>query len=325
MSRALFNLYKMPGFRSLSVLQQLQLFNSLIKPILMYGSEVWGLEPILQRLKKHKQVTMGSFYNIWSAQKIVNRFYRGVLGLHSKTPMLPILGDLGSYPIYIDIATSSLKYWAKTMGKGNRESLIYKAMLESYSMYSKNSNTCNFTSGLYNLLSHLGLSGIWDNVGGKNVHASLGVIKKGLKIDFLKFWNAEIFNPEHSRYLYYSKVKSSFQMENYINLINDPTLRTHMAKLRTSTHSLLIEKGRHLGLPRDKRLCQMCDVIEDEEHFLFDCAKHSTLRSIIFNNLNMDLLYEVYNQGTKDEILKLAKFVKNCSSVSSSLSATLQV
>ena len=50
-SRALFSLYKIPGFRYLNITEQLQLFNSLIKPILLYGSEVWGLDPILTSLK----------------------------------------------------------------------------------------------------------------------------------------------------------------------------------------------------------------------------------------------------------------------------------
>jgi hypothetical protein len=42
---------------------------------------------------------------------------------------------------------------------------------------------------------------------------------------------------------------------------------------------ILIEKGRHLKISRGKRLCQVCNQIEDEHHFLFVCNKNLDLRN----------------------------------------------
>ncbi len=92
-----------------------------------------------------------------------------------------------------------------------------------------------------------------------------------MKHDFTMFWKTEISNITHSRYIYYNNVKSNFHIENYL-LLDDPVLRSYMAKLRTSTHSLLIEKGRHLGLKKEDRLCGACGVIDNEVHFLFNCS-----------------------------------------------------
>jgi hypothetical protein len=43
--------------------------------------------------------------------------------------------------------------------------------------------------------------------------------------------------------------------------------------------NLLIEKGRHLKIPREKILCQVCNQIEDEHHFLFVSNKNVDLRN----------------------------------------------
>jgi hypothetical protein len=49
-----------------------------------------------------------------------------------------------------------------------------------------------------------------------------------------------------------------------------------MSRLRTSCHPLKIETGRHCKppLPRQNRICSVCNVIEDEEHFFVSCKKY---------------------------------------------------
>jgi hypothetical protein len=48
-----------------------------------------------------------------------------------------------------------------------------------------------------------------------------------------------------------------------------------LTKLRLSSHSLLIEKGRYFRpkIKRENRLCSQCNQIEDEQHFLIHCTK----------------------------------------------------
>ena len=85
-------------------------------------------------------------------------------------------------------------------------------------------------------------------------------------------------------------------MESYLSISNFE-YRKLITKLRISEHNLLIEKGRHLNIPRDQRLCSHCKCIDDEKHFLWHCMINSELRSSslvnilnnenqIFNNLS---------------------------------------
>jgi hypothetical protein len=67
-------------------------------------------------------------------------------------------------------------------------------------------------------------------------------------------------------------------MENYL-LHENFEKRRLITKLRISDQNLLIEKEGHLKIPREKRLCQVCNQIEDEHHFLFVCNENLDLRN----------------------------------------------
>ena len=313
-SRALFNMYKMPGFKSLSIVQQIQLFNSLIKPILTYGSEVWGINPIASLLKKNSRnqlvFNLGAKFNLWGAQKVMNRFCRLVLGLHRKSPVLPMLGDLGLTPIYVDIVSSAVKYWLNVMKNGNHSSLVYQSMLEMFN-FDSNGKHFNFLSCIRVLLYNFKLHGIWDNRGCTNINKGAHIFKKYLLNDFKVYWKNEIGDATRSRYNFYHKVKFGYNIENYLLQINDFSLKSIIARLRTSTHNLMVEKGRHLGIDRVNRLCTKCNVLEDEEHMLFTCHKHEEARKA-FNLDNLDIVKLVSNFQTGHNLINIAKYLKSC-------------
>ena len=55
--------------------------------------------------------------------------------------------------------------------------------------------------------------------------------------------------------------------------------RQMLTKFRLSNHKLMIEKGRHLKLPLDERVCPVCqEGTEDEIHFLVQCNYYEILR-----------------------------------------------
>ena len=76
-----------------------------------------------------------------------------------------------------------------------------------------------------------------------------------------------------------------FEMEPYFDHITDFQERKVLTKLRVSNHNLMIEKGRHQRLPIDKRLCDKCNVVEDEEHFLVQCKKNEKLRDKLYKEI----------------------------------------
>ena len=71
---------------------QLELFSSMIAPILNYGSEVWGLR---------KADPIETFHL---------SFLKSILGVKTSTPNCFIYGVLGVYPLIIERKTRVIKY-----------------------------------------------------------------------------------------------------------------------------------------------------------------------------------------------------------------------
>ena len=74
--------------------------------------------------------------------------------------------------------------------------------------------------------------------------------------------------------------KSEFGMEEYLNKITDLRYRNALTRLRTSSHTLEIERGRYTTpkTPVSDRLCISCNVIENEFHFLINCKPYCDMR-----------------------------------------------
>jgi len=93
---------------NLSVECQLELFDKIVKPILLYGSEIW-------RFSK----------NIDCLEKIQLRFCKLLLKLKSSTPKYMIYGELGRFPIEIDIKIRMMSFWARLYWGKKQNSCTY--------------------------------------------------------------------------------------------------------------------------------------------------------------------------------------------------------
>ena len=57
-------------------------------------------------------------------------------------------------------------------------------------------------------------------------------------------------------------------------------------KLRISNSKLRIEEGRYTNIPKEDRICPLCNInIEDELHFVIVCNKLCPLRHKLFENI----------------------------------------
>ncbi len=81
----------------------------------------------------------------------------------------------------------------------------------------------------------------------------------------------------------YIQIKGNFCTEPYITLNLKRGHWSQCAQLRSGTLPLAIE-GRYKGIPREQRICVLCDlgVVEDEFHFPFHCPVYSDLRNHLF-------------------------------------------
>jgi hypothetical protein len=74
---------------------QFDLFDKVVLPILLYGSEVWGFE------------------NLDIVERIHLNFLKHVFNLKSSTPAYMVYGEAGRFPLYISIYCRMITYWAK--------------------------------------------------------------------------------------------------------------------------------------------------------------------------------------------------------------------
>ena len=77
---------------------QLDLFDKVVVPVLLYGSEVWGYE------------------NIDVIERIHLKFLKHVVNLKTSTPSHMVYGETGRFPLqYISVYCRMISYWAKLL------------------------------------------------------------------------------------------------------------------------------------------------------------------------------------------------------------------
>ena len=136
---------------------------------------------------------------------------------------------------------------------------------------------------------------------------------RGLYEDkFITQWRLSI--SRQSKMNFYSQLKDTFGEEPYLGLKNR-SYRSHIAKMRSSSHDLLIEKGRYGAsqLKQSRKVCRFCCsnnndtmtnfeclpfceelIIESEEHVLTECPYYHPLRVSLSENLISLLMPKQY-------------------------------
>ena len=140
-------------------------------------------------------------------------------------------------------------------------------------------NWLNWASKLRDLLSNLGFHGAWLNqrVGNKNIF--LAKVRQRLTDNFNQNLNSRL--TESNRANSYSIFLSNFNLQLFLKTVKVTGFRVALSKLRVSSHRLEIEVGRWTRpnrIPIEQRKCRICNMIEDEFHFLLECKSYNQIR-----------------------------------------------
>lgn len=128
-----------------------------------------------------------------------------------------------------------------------------------------------------------------------------------LKDQYYQEWLASISNS--SKLLSYRNLMTNFEHEEYLNILTIRKFRSALAKLRISNHDLNIERGRYRNVPRDDRLCELCQesLIESEYHFVQVCKAYSLLRAqYLPRKYWVSQNYNIFNIIMSSKLKKLA-------------------
>ena len=105
--KAMYEVIKKGRKHNLSISCQFDLFDKLVKPILVYGCEIWGLG------------------NNDILEKVHLKFCKIILHLKATTQNCMICEELGRYPLDIDMKLRNILYWSKLItGKDIKLSII---------------------------------------------------------------------------------------------------------------------------------------------------------------------------------------------------------
>ena len=234
---------------------QIKLYESLITPILFYGSEVWGLR---------KCDPIERFYLM---------FLKNMLYVKNSTPSCFVYGELGLTPLAVRRKVSVIKYWLRiidpTRKKPKYVLSIYNEMLK---MTVSKPRAITWASLVKDLLCRCGLGVYWELQGVGNANVFLSLFKQRVHDMFLQGWREDVTNTSSLRL--FKHIKTEFKFEEYLNLDNK-SYRIAITKIRLSSHLFLIERGRwgKNRIDSTLRVCDICCITEDEFHCLLVCPR----------------------------------------------------
>ena len=90
-----FNLYK-PKIKTL-----LHIFDHTVKPVLLYGSEVWGTS-MVNKINKEERFLFNLSKNM-KQENVHIKFCKFSLGVGKRTTNIAVLGELGRYPFSLEV------------------------------------------------------------------------------------------------------------------------------------------------------------------------------------------------------------------------------
>ena len=120
---------------------KLLLFDRLVVPILLYGSEVCGI------------------YDMKEIDKVHIKFCKSILGVRPQTPNLAVFGELGRLPLSLLAKERSFKYLLKIFK--NPTSIMYAIFIEQYNDVLQTGKNELWTSAIKKNLESLGFAYVW--------------------------------------------------------------------------------------------------------------------------------------------------------------------
>ena len=245
-----------------------KLFNSLFLPILLYGSEVWGVYDKDNLSTWEKDVI----------EKTHIFLCKQSLGVNKQCPNVAARNELGRLSLKLNIDTSILKFWihlqtlpenniakqclqiSKEMADINQPGLSQKIKVLCKKF---NSSSMVLNDNCKEFINHLN-----QNIHKALINHQLSLLNSNRKLCFYNFF------------------KKDTKQSVFLDAIINPLHRTAINKFRLGNHQLRIETGRHTvpKTPENLRLCTLCQGkdVENESHALFSCTFYDSFRSKFF-------------------------------------------
>lgn len=280
-SRAVFSIAQnLKRFGNVTTEIQLKLFDCKVLPILIYGSEVWGVS------------------GIDSAEIIASNFYRRLLGLLNNASVAFARGELGRNSLTPTILSKIISYWIKIVNSPH-DKAIFQCYQYQYHLCENRNVDCWATS-VKQVLFLFGFGYAWTEHSVGDMDCFLNEFKTRSKDIDTQNWHGMLM--EYGNLRTYRTIKQDLQLEPYLKLNLHKNILNRLARLRGGLLRIGVNTGRWENVPYLNRLCKFCNsnVIDDENHFIFHCTATSTFR----HNL---MQYQIFHEHNLKRLFKVVK------------------
>ena len=117
----------------------------------------------------------------------------------------------------------------------------------------------------------------------------------------------------HSSLIVYRALNPEYQIAEYLRHVFCYLNRRLLARLRCQCFGLQVDIGRFEQVSRNCRVCQVCHarVVEDEQHFLFECPAYSHIRTRHMSLFEHEHVSAASFLNTSQQSL-LGRYVRKC-------------
>ena len=291
--KALFKLYKSFGNVTPSIQTCIHLFEAMIKPILLYNSEIWGHKMFKFNTLLDDSLQKTNLYLQTNYEKMHLKWCKYTLGVHSKSTNIAVLAELGRYPLTLGIIQNMITYWFR-LANGTDNILLEVCHKENMEML-KLGKSC-WMQTIKDIMYKLDVQHLFSNPDKYRLSHVKRVISDRLRSVFDKqfvsvLYNDERTNNDGNKLRTFRQFKNSIGEEPYLSLIKNTNIRKNLCKLRISAHNLPVEAGRHRRngkVPLTERKCEQCqtEAIGNEFHLIMACDKFTETRNTMFTRLS---------------------------------------
>ena len=238
----------------------LNLFDTLVSPVLLYGCEIWGYE------------------GTENLEIFFRSFLRKTLKLNDQTSNYMVYGECGKMPLNLIIQLRMINFWLH-ITSGNENKLVFQV----YSLLRQMHNNKNYSSPwiikIEKIFNDCGMGNLWQNQHIENPIWIKKAIKLRLSDMFLQEWHSKI--TEMSSCTFYKMFKSNLILEKYL-LKLDISERINLCKFRCRNTKIPIHILGYAAqnIARENRLCTICDLneVDDKYHYIMKCSFFQSIR-----------------------------------------------
>ncbi len=271
---------------------QVELFQTCIEPILLYGCEIWGIE----------KFDMLENFRL--------KCFKMMFKVRASTPAYMLYGELGLLPLKFEVQKRMLGYWGRLVTSSHDKiaHILYKIMLSEVTTSSK---TYMWITCIENIICKNGFGEIWFFQQYLVKYMGVNINRRLYDVTLQQIKESCGNSNKGKNYL---ALKGEWTMEEYIKLL-DTKEAINMFKFKTGNHKLPVETGRYNGTEYKNRICHKCSSdIGDEFHYVFKCPffelqRERFLHCTHIRHPSMMTFINLLRATDKTSLSKLAHFI----------------